>query len=158
MPRSEDLGVKTSAPSRVPLAFSTDLASAFAIRSAESVPAIGVDGMPALLHVHSWYSLLEGTAGLCALIRAAKTGGHTALALTDTNNLYGAVPFAHLADRAGIRPLFGACLQRGGQCAVALIADPAGYRNLCHAITACDPRDDTPSNLQSAISNLQSRD
>ncbi|MGL4554931.1 MAG: PHP domain-containing protein, partial [Gemmataceae bacterium] len=113
--------------------------------------------MPALLHVHSWYSLLDGTAGLPALLRAAREGGHDALALTDTNNLYGAVPFARLAAREGVRPLFGACLERGGRRAVALVADPAGYRNLCHAITACDPRG-PDGTLESAVRDLQSTD
>ena len=68
--------------------------------------------MPVLLHVHSWYSLLEGVASPQALLERAAACGHEALALTDTNNLYGAVPFTDLAWQHGVRPLLGACLKQ----------------------------------------------
>lgn len=133
------------------------------MRSDTNVPAIGVDGMPTLLHVHSWYSLLEGTAEPAALVRAALEGGYTALALTDTNNLYGVVSFVESAHRAGLRPFVGACLERGGQRAVVLVADPTGYRYLCHAISACDPRNDqqgdgSGATLQSVLLDLVATD
>jgi DNA-directed DNA polymerase III PolC len=91
--------------------------------------------MPVSLHTHSWYSLLEGVSSLEALLRRAAEGGHTALALTDTNNLYGVVPFVELATKHGIRPIVGACLRLGRERAVALVADRAGYRNLCRVIS-----------------------
>src|SRR5918911_799685 len=69
--------------------------------------------MPVSLHTHSWYSLLEGVSSPEALLARAAEGGHTALALTDTNNLYGTVAFAAQAFRHGIRPLLGACLRHG---------------------------------------------
>jgi DNA-directed DNA polymerase III PolC len=68
------------------------------------------------------------------LSRTAKNGGR-ALALTDVNNLYGVVPFVELAARHGVRPIIGSCLRFGGQQAVALVADRAGYRNLCRVIS-----------------------
>ena len=49
--------------------------------------------MPVSLHSHSWYSFLEGVASPEALLTRAAACGYTALALTDTNNLCGAVPF-----------------------------------------------------------------
>jgi DNA polymerase III alpha subunit len=70
--------------------------------------------MAVLLHTHSWYSLLEGVSSPEALLRRAVQGGHTALALTDTNNLYGVVPFVEQAARLGVRPIVGACLRHGG--------------------------------------------
>jgi DNA-directed DNA polymerase III PolC len=91
--------------------------------------------MPVSLHTHSGYSLLEGASGLDALLERARAGGHTALALTDTNNLCGSVAFVELAERAGVRPLLGACLRRGGEHCVVLIASPAGYRSLCRLLT-----------------------
>src|SRR5262249_15320157 len=91
--------------------------------------------MPASLHTHSYYSLLEGTSSNDALLRRAAEGGLSALALTDTNNLYGAVPFVELAARYGVRPIVGACLEHAGARAVALIADDTGYRNLCRVIS-----------------------
>src|SRR4051794_27580506 len=91
--------------------------------------------MPAALHVHSWYSLLEGVSSPATLIRAAVEGGYKALALTDVNNLYGVVPFLEQAARAGLRPIVGARLRHEGACAIALVADHAGYRNLCRVIS-----------------------
>jgi DNA-directed DNA polymerase III PolC len=91
--------------------------------------------MPVSLHTHSWYSLLEGVSSLEVLLRRASAGGHQALALTDTNNLYGVVPFVELAARHGILPIVGACLRLGRERAVALVADRAGYRNLCRVIS-----------------------
>src|SRR5437868_10433805 len=87
------------------------------------------------LHVHSWYSLLEGVSSPQALLERALACGYTALALTDTNNLYGAVEFTKQAHRYGIRPLLGACLRQQRTRCVALIADQAGYRNLCRILS-----------------------
>ncbi|MFO0877281.1 MAG: DNA polymerase III subunit alpha [Gemmataceae bacterium] len=87
------------------------------------------------LHTHSWFSLLEGAASPARLVEQAAAGGHTALALTDTNNLYGAVPFAELAARAGLRPLHGAQLRHAEHRAVVLAADRTGYRSLCRLIS-----------------------
>jgi DNA-directed DNA polymerase III PolC len=91
--------------------------------------------MPVHLHVHSWYSLLEATAGPEALLQQTAKAGYKALALTDTNNLYGAIKFADLAARYGVRPLIGACLHHQRQRSVALAADRAGYRSLCRIIS-----------------------
>jgi DNA-directed DNA polymerase III PolC len=87
------------------------------------------------LHVHSWHSLLEATASPEILLKRAATLGYQALALTDTNNLYGTVAFTQLAMKHGIRPLIGACLRREPERCVALVADTAGYRNLCKILS-----------------------
>jgi len=60
------------------------------------------------LNTHSYYSLLRGTASPEALCQAAKSAGFEALALTDTNGLYGLVLFLEAAKVAGIRPIVGA--------------------------------------------------
>src|SRR5262245_2385811 len=91
--------------------------------------------MPVPLHVHSWYSLLEAASSPGALLARAARCGYTSLALTDTNNLYGAVPFVEEARRLGLRPLLGACLRQHRSRCVALIADPAGYRSLCRVLS-----------------------
>src|SRR5262249_41030716 len=91
--------------------------------------------MPVALHTHSWYSLLEAVPGPDALLARAVACGYTALALTDTNNLYGAVPFTELARQQGLRPLLGACLRQGRSRCVALIAEPEGYRSLCRILS-----------------------
>jgi DNA-directed DNA polymerase III PolC len=92
--------------------------------------------MPVSLHTHSWYSLLEGVAGIDALLHRAAALGYGALALTDTNNLYGAVPFTQAAHRHGIRPLLGACLRQQRSRCVALIGERVGYRSLCRILSA----------------------
>ena len=59
------------------------------------------------LNVHSNYSLLSGASRVEDLVWAASKYGMEALALTDTNGLYGAVPFQQACAAAGIRPIFG---------------------------------------------------
>jgi DNA-directed DNA polymerase III PolC len=91
--------------------------------------------MSVMLHAHSWYSLLEAVPSPEVLLTRAAACGHAALALTDTNNLYGAVVFTELARRLGIRPLLGACLHQHRSRCVALIGEPAGYRSLCRILS-----------------------
>ena len=86
--------------------------------------------MPVSLHTHSWYSLLEATSSPAALLKRAAHCGYRTLALTDTNNLYGAMNFVLEAEHHGIRPLLGACLRRDQTRAVALMADRSGYPSL----------------------------
>jgi DNA polymerase III subunit alpha len=91
--------------------------------------------MPVHLHTHSWYSLLEGASSPDALLDRAAAHGYTSLALTDTNNLYGASAFVESASRIGIRPLLGARLRQNRCRCTVLIADRTGYRNLCRILS-----------------------
>lgn len=59
------------------------------------------------LHVHSEYSLLDSTCRMNALVERAKADGQTALALTDTNALYGVIPFYRACRDKGIHPVIG---------------------------------------------------
>jgi len=59
------------------------------------------------LHVHSEYSLLDSTCRLEPLVKAAKAKGFYALAITDTNALYGVVPFYKLCKANDIQPIIG---------------------------------------------------
>jgi len=59
------------------------------------------------LHVHSNYSLLDGTIRPAELAEAAKALGMDAVALTDHGNLFGAVDFYSAAHRVGIKPILG---------------------------------------------------
>src|SRR5262249_41189533 len=61
--------------------------------------------------------------------------GYLALALTDTNSLTGAVEFVAAARSCDVRPILGAHLVQQNQRATALIAEPAGYRSLCRALS-----------------------
>jgi DNA polymerase-3 subunit alpha len=59
------------------------------------------------LHVHSSYSLLEGAMTIPALAKLAIADRQPALALTDTNNLFGALEFSEKLAASGIQPLVG---------------------------------------------------
>jgi DNA polymerase III alpha subunit len=93
--------------------------------------------MPPLasLHTHSWYSLLEGVSAPEALLARAAACGYGAVALTDSNNLYGAAAFVEAAKGSGVRPLLGACLRQHRTRCVALVAELAGWRSLCRVLT-----------------------
>ena len=87
------------------------------------------------LHVRSGYSPLRGALPLDRLVRRAAEIGHRHLALTDTNNLYGAPRFHRLATEAGLRPILGAEIRDGRNTAVLLVANGTGYENLCRILT-----------------------
>jgi len=87
------------------------------------------------LHVRSVYSLGRGTARLDPLVEQAARYGHAALALTDRNNLYGAVPFARACRDSGIRPILGAEVDGPEGIATLLVETAAGYANLCGILT-----------------------
>ncbi|MBV8791286.1 MAG: PHP domain-containing protein, partial [Pseudolabrys sp.] len=104
--------------------------------------------MPALdfvhLHVHSSYSLLEGALPISKLADLAKADKQPALALTDTDNMFGALEFSEKLAGYGIQPIIGCALaidfadheQRNGAPAiehgrvVLLAAREEGYRAL----------------------------
>ncbi|RME81669.1 MAG: PHP domain-containing protein, partial [Caldilineae bacterium] len=60
------------------------------------------------LHTHSYYSLLDGASSPEALLARAKELSMPALALTDHDNLYGAVRFWQAAREWDIQPIIGA--------------------------------------------------
>ncbi|MEM9591816.1 MAG: DNA polymerase III subunit alpha, partial [Pseudomonadota bacterium] len=100
------------------------------------------------LRVHSAYSLLEGALKIAKLVELAKADNVPALALTDSNNLFGALEFSEAVSGAGIQPIIGCTLNLTfekpskspgspeAQCqtpdgAIALLAkNEAGYGNL----------------------------
>lgn len=59
------------------------------------------------LNTHSHYSFLEGTPSPAELVQAAVRANMSALALTDTNGLSGAVEFQDHCDLAGIQAILG---------------------------------------------------
>src|SRR3972149_5110800 len=59
------------------------------------------------LHVHSCFSFLDGTSTPEDLVDAAVGEGMDALAITDTNGLYGAVRFWNAATERGLKPIYG---------------------------------------------------
>ena len=62
------------------------------------------------LHVHSSYSLLEGALTIARLADLAKADRQPALALTDTDNMFGALEFSEKMAAAGVQPIIGTTL------------------------------------------------
>ncbi len=97
------------------------------------------------LHLHTSYSLREGAITIAKLAKLAVADAMPALAITDTNNLFGALEFSEKLAKEGIQPitglqltidfgdgtLFGRDLARNARGSVVLLAaTEAGYVNL----------------------------
>ncbi len=59
------------------------------------------------LHVHSHNSFLASTIKIADLVKQAKAENMPAVALTDTNNVFGAIEFYFACKDAGIKPILG---------------------------------------------------
>lgn len=59
------------------------------------------------LHVHTGYSLLDGSCKIKELVQRAKELGMENLAITDHGNMYGVIDFYKAAKEAGINPVIG---------------------------------------------------
>ncbi len=112
------------------------------------------------LHVHSAYSLREGALTIETLAKLAKADDMPALAITDTNNLFGALEFSEKLAGYGVQPIIGAQAtvdfadappsssrlgeQRLARAPIVLIAQSeTGYRNLMRLVSSLwlDPKD-----------------
>ncbi len=91
------------------------------------------------LHNRSHYSLLAALPKIPDLVRAAAAAEMPALALTDLDNLYGAIEFYKECKNIGIKPIIGTDLAIGEekpQARVILLAkNEHGYRNLLSLVT-----------------------
>jgi error-prone DNA polymerase len=89
------------------------------------------------LHVHSYYSFLDGASSIETLVRQAAQLGMPALALTDHNSLAGAVQFTKACADYLVQPILGVELTLSDQSHLTLLAqNPDGYANLCRLISA----------------------
>jgi len=59
------------------------------------------------LHVHSEYSLLDGSAKIKELVSRVKELGMTSIAITDHGVMYGVIDFYKAAKDAGVKPILG---------------------------------------------------
>ena len=59
------------------------------------------------LHVHSEYSLLDGSAKIKELVSTTKEMGMNSLAITDHGVMYGVIDFYKAAKDVGIKPILG---------------------------------------------------
>src|ERR1700759_901234 len=75
-------------------------------RKPEATPSMSSAGF-VHLHVHSAYSLLKGSIKIAKLGELAKADRQPALALTDTDNMFGALEFSDKMAGYGIQPIVG---------------------------------------------------
>ena len=88
------------------------------------------------LHCHSNYSFQEGASSIGELLVRAHELGYRALALTDHDNLCGAMELAQVARSVGIHAITGAEVTlKGGSHVTLLAATQKGYANLCRLIS-----------------------
>jgi DNA polymerase-3 subunit alpha len=98
------------------------------------------------LRVFSSFTMLEGAMEPKSIASRAATLGFPAIALTDRNGLYGAMPFSDACMAKGVQPIIGAMLglarpaEIGGEAGIdwlALLAqDEQGYSNLCKLVSS----------------------
>nr|WP_279306513.1 DNA polymerase III subunit alpha [Microvirga solisilvae] len=101
------------------------------------------------MHTHSSYSLLEGALKIAQLQKLAAADKQPAIALTDTNNLFGALEFSEKMAGSGIQPIAGVqlsvCFEEADPVArvvpvpsniVLLAQNEEGYRNLMRLVSA----------------------
>ncbi|MBU1440454.1 MAG: DNA polymerase III subunit alpha [Gammaproteobacteria bacterium] len=60
------------------------------------------------LRLHTEFSVVDGTNRIDEVVKAAASDGQPALAITDLNNLFGAVKFYKEARGKGVKPVLGA--------------------------------------------------
>ena len=60
------------------------------------------------LRLHTEFSVVDGTTRIDAVTAAAAADGQPALAITDLNNLFGAIKFYQAARSVGVQPILGA--------------------------------------------------
>ena len=94
------------------------------------------------LHVHSSYSLLEGALTIARLAELAKNDRQPALALSDTDSMFGVLEFSEKLANSGIQPIVGCAMavdfgdvenrntEHNWPRLVLLAADESGYRSL----------------------------
>jgi DNA polymerase-3 subunit alpha len=94
------------------------------------------------LHVHTEYSLANGTVRIPPLVRQVADKHMPAVAVTDQGNLFSMVKFYRAAMKAGVKPVIGVDLWVGDAAGndqptrmVLLCKDHAGYLNLTRLVT-----------------------
>src|SRR5215218_9891965 len=88
------------------------------------------------LHAHSAFSLGDGASTPEALASRAAELGQTALALTDHDDLGGAVRFRRGCEEAGISPVFGAEITLADRSHLTLLVENLeGWGNLCTLVS-----------------------
>jgi error-prone DNA polymerase len=89
------------------------------------------------LHCHSYFSFHDGASSIDELALRARELGYPALAITDHDNLCGALRFSQVAKTWDIQPIIGAELTiKGGYHLTLLAENHQGYSTLCRLISS----------------------
>ncbi|MBK7629419.1 MAG: DNA polymerase III subunit alpha [Ignavibacteriales bacterium] len=97
------------------------------------------------LHVHTNYSLLNGTIKIDDLIKECINNNISSIAVTDLNAMYGLIQFAKKAIEAGINPIYGVQIDEPNDkknYVIILAKNNEGYSDLCRIITQRKLNDD----------------
>ena len=93
------------------------------------------------LRTHSEFSVVDGMLRIDDAAAAARADGQVALAITDLNNLFGAVQFYQACRGQGIKPIIGADLWMEPESGdkqpsrlLLLVQNTQGYLNLCELL------------------------
>ncbi|PCI64449.1 MAG: DNA polymerase III subunit alpha [Kordiimonadales bacterium] len=123
------------------------------------------------LRTHTAYSLSEGAIHVKDMVKQCVGFKMPAVAMTDTNNMFGALEFSEAASGAGVQPIVGVTLfvknirsktqERGKkrperpQCLVLLAQNDAGYRNLMKIVSQAHLESDVQDGVRFPIENLK---
>lgn len=102
------------------------------------------------LHVHTGYSLLDGSGKIPLMVKRAKELGMSAMAITDHGVMYGCVEFYKAAKEVGIKPIIGSEIYVASKSMhikeqgrkndthhlVLLVKNSTGYNNLMKIVSA----------------------
>ena len=86
------------------------------------------------LRLHSEFSVVDGTNRIDDVVNRAAQDGQPALAITDLNNLFGAVKHYKESRGKGVKPLIGADVQFVNGRLLLLVQNHQGYLNLCELL------------------------
>ncbi|MFZ9373264.1 MAG: DNA polymerase III subunit alpha [Burkholderiaceae bacterium] len=94
------------------------------------------------LRLHTEFSIVDGTNRIDDIVQVAAADRQPALAITDVNNLFGAIKFYKAAREKGLKPLIGCEVLVQGLCKepaqtarlLLLVQGRAGYLNLCELL------------------------
>ncbi len=93
-------------------------------------------GMFVHLRLHTEFSVVDGTTRIDEVVKAAASDGQPALAITDLNNLFGAIKFYKEGRGKGVKPILGAEVYLEGDAGapptrlLLLVQNRQGYLNL----------------------------
>lgn len=110
------------------------------------------------LHAHSAYSLAEGAIRTKEIVELCIADNMPAVAVTDTNNMFGALEFAMAATGKGVQPIIGAQVNVGeaGQQIVLLVQNDVGYKNLSKIISDAYMEGDVTKTVATNFDELKS--